>query len=136
MNTTAPTTPVPRTRPIGDWLTVRRDHAADVAVVHIAGEVDLCSSDAVSTAANAALDEHPAGLVIDLLEVEFCGCSGLSALVDADEHARRAHKPLLLVCRGRVVQRPLELTGLLERFRIHDSVPQAVRSLRHLALAG
>ncbi|WP_116047756.1 STAS domain-containing protein [Amycolatopsis palatopharyngis] len=136
MDTTAPVPPALRPARTEEWLTVRRAKSAGVAIVQVIGEVDLCTSDTVSTNVTSALTEHPSGLVIDLLEVTFCGCSGLNALVAADDRARRSRKPLSLVCAGRTVLRPLELTGLAGRFRIHESVPQAVRSLRHLSLAG
>ncbi|SFB19327.1 anti-anti-sigma factor [Amycolatopsis marina] len=136
MDTTTPTTSVPGSARAEEWLTVRRAKSADVGIVQIIGEVDLCTSGTVSSAVSSALGEHPSGLVIDLLGVTFCGCSGLTVLVDADEQARRSRKPLSLACTGRVVLRPLALTGLTERFRICETVPQAVQSLRQLSLAG
>lgn len=110
-------------------LSVRALRVGDVAVVDVDGEVDLITSTTVGNATDDALESAPAGLVLDLAGVTFCACAGLTVLLDAAERARIARVPLRLVCTGRVILRPLQLTGLVGQFQIHPDLDAALEDL-------
>jgi anti-sigma B factor antagonist len=110
-------------------LSVRARHVGDVAVVDVDGEVDLITSTTVCSATDDALESAPSGLVLDLTGVTFCGCAGLTVLLDTADKARNAGIPLRLVCAGRVILRPLHLTGLVDQFQIQPNLDAALQNV-------
>src|SRR3712207_8270473 len=69
----------------------------DIAVVHVAGEVDMYSVEPFGQAVHNELAARPAGVVINLLDVSFCGSSGLH--VRSEEHTSELQSRQYLVCR-------------------------------------
>src|SRR5689334_374851 len=102
-------------RPI---LSVTTSHQARIAVVHVAGEVDMSSVEPLESAVRHELTARPPGLVMDLLDVVFWGSSGLRVLIQAREQAEPASTRLRVVATAPAVLRPLELSGLAELFDV------------------
>ncbi len=71
----------------GAWCSCELDFepgpAGRIAVVRVAGEIDLVSLPSVGSALDAALDQHPADLVVDMAGVGFCGVRGFALLATA-----------------------------------------------------
>ncbi|RSM87918.1 anti-sigma factor antagonist [Kibdelosporangium aridum] len=107
-------------------IAVTTSRIGEVAVVHVAGEVDMSSVAPFATAVRRELDTRPTGLVMDLLDVDFCGSAGLNVLVQARNHADSTHTGVHLVATRPAVLRPLEIMGLTQLFAVHLSVSAAV----------
>jgi anti-anti-sigma factor len=97
-----------------------------VTVVHISGEIDMTSRDAVERVLNRTVDNRPEAVVVDLSAVTFFGSSGLQMLAEARAHATAHEVPLRLVASSRKVLRPLEITGMTTLFAVYASVTEAV----------
>ncbi|MFI9383417.1 STAS domain-containing protein [Kutzneria sp. NPDC052558] len=106
------------------------DTLGPVSVVHVSGEVDMTSRDAVERVLTRTVDGRPEAVVIDLSEVTFFGSSGLQMLAEARVHAAAVHVPLFLVATTRRVLRPLEITGLTMAFTVYATVADAVSADR------
>ncbi|MEU8927995.1 STAS domain-containing protein [Kitasatospora sp. NPDC048545] len=86
-------------------------------VVRAGGEIDLDTAPYLRRALAAALESHRE-VVLDLSEVTFMDCAGLSALVRARNQADRCGGRLILRGAGRSVVRLLKLTGLYRRLAV------------------
>src|SRR3954467_12346158 len=67
-------------------------------VVRVAGEVDLATVPALTSAADAALEAGALELWIDLTPTSFMDSSGLHALLDADARASALNRRLAVIC--------------------------------------
>ena len=95
--------------------------------VRVSGEVDLSSARGLTEALRATLDTPDLlAVVLDLTQVRFLSAAGLTALVRTLERAAELAVELHLVAGHRPVLRPLEVTGLLPRFRLHASATAAL----------
>lgn len=112
--------------------TWRVAHAArDALVVEVAGEIDLYTVDRFRTAVAAGFDQLHDGevLVIDLTDVTFLSSTGLQALVEVTQAARRRRQPLrIVVDHTRPVIRPLKLTGLDDVLALFNTIDDALRA--------
>lgn len=106
-----------------------KEQSDDIAVVHLAGELDLVTTHILQERLWPLLDQPRRAVLLDLSEVTFLGSTGLADLVNAKERAGRSGIRLLLVASGRPVLRPLEATGLLSMFPVHHSVDAALAEL-------
>lgn len=102
------------------------DTLGPVSVVHVSGEIDMTSRDAVERVLTRAVDSRPETVVVDLSDVTFFGSSGLQMLAEARAHAAANQVTLRLVASSRRVLRPLEITGMTMAFRVYASVAEAV----------
>jgi anti-sigma B factor antagonist len=94
------------------YLRVLSEHYGQRSVMRLAGELDICGRDRLRHAISCVLEHHPAILVVDLSELSFTDCAGLSVLIWA--HKRLAERGDSLIVTGQqpTVQRLLHLTGL------------------------
>ena len=100
------------------------ERRAEGAVVHLAGELDLHSADAVRETLLALADERPACLVLDLAEVDFLDSTVLGVLVETRSRLRPGGR-LLLVAPGLETTRALQISGLDRHLPVHASVEDA-----------
>ncbi len=61
-------------------LDIETGPAGSIAVLHLAGDIDMLTLPLVCAALITALDARPADLVVDLSEVRFCGVRGFVLL--------------------------------------------------------
>lgn len=99
--------------------------ADDVAVVRVAGEVDMVTAPALENQVVSLVGERPRLLVIDLTEVRFFSSAGLAVLALAHREADEGTQ-LRVVANDPAVLRPLELTGLTEDLSIQSSLEAAI----------
>ena len=101
-----------------------------VVLTRVFGEIDLNVVDDLRTALSTALalTTEPFPLVIDLSGVTFLSSAGLNELVTLDQRARERGVELRLVAARREVLRPLDLTGLRDRFDIRATPEDALVS--------
>jgi anti-sigma B factor antagonist len=87
----------------------------DCFVVAIHGEIDLASAAALEDAAREALASAAPQIVVDLGACRFMDSTGLSALVRLNRRVTRdIHRDLLILPGPRIVQRAIEVSGLID----------------------
>ncbi|WP_299538761.1 STAS domain-containing protein [uncultured Streptomyces sp.] len=84
----------------------------DVARVILAGELDMDTASHVREAVAVCLRERPARLCLDLTDVSFCDCAGLSALLDARSSALAVDARFAVEGVGTQVARLFSLIGI------------------------
>jgi anti-sigma B factor antagonist len=97
-----------------------------VAVLRLAGDVDVSQSLAVRDAVGAAI-ETGTPVVVDLSGVRFIDSSGIGILVTAH---RRAPEAFAVAGAVEAVRRALELTRTDRILRLFDSVDEAVAAVK------
>ncbi|KOV84069.1 hypothetical protein ADL03_18720 [Nocardia sp. NRRL S-836] len=111
-------------------LTVRADEVAGVVVVAVEGEIDADTADVVLDALRLGFETAGPALVADLTGVSFFGSTGISTLITAHELADEHGMDFHVVAPHRAVKRPLQVTGVADVLRLHDSVPEALTALK------
>lgn len=106
--------------------TVDRD---GIAIVVVAGEIDMVTEDSPLHQALDAVRRGPAGLVIDLGAVSFFGSSGINMVLNVWRHAVSGSVPLAVVG-GRTVSRPLEMSGASAVLSLHPTLVEALAAVR------
>jgi anti-anti-sigma factor len=88
-----------------------------VARVAVAGDLEHGTVAVLGDHLHAIIsDYHPATIEVDLTDVTFLGCAGVSMLVQARNVAEQNSCSLRLSQPQPIVRRVLHLTGLLEGF--------------------
>ncbi len=90
-----------------------------VAVVEVAGEVDLYTSPRLRDLLFDAIQGGAAHVVVDLADVSFIDSSGLGVLVSSARTLGSRDELITIVCGPGVVARALEITGLGSVFAIY-----------------
>ncbi|MGH3782518.1 MAG: STAS domain-containing protein [Pseudonocardiaceae bacterium] len=143
--TDQPATPSETTAPGGDGsaadlalgtlgqllgLTVAQP-AVGTRVVAVDGELDALTAPVLEACVREQLAAAPAHLILDLQPVSFLGSSGLSCLLHARELAEQTTGTQLHLAGlvTRVVARPLQVTGLAERFDTYPTLAEALAAL-------
>ena len=102
---------------------------SDVTIVLLSGRLDMETADADSPALEQALQQSPAGVVVDMGAVGFISSSGLRMLIAAHQSAQEAGKPLALVRAQPSVYKIFKVSALDAMFRFFDDEAQAVQTL-------
>lgn len=120
------TTNSPVTQPAQPSIDASRPSLRIVRVA-VVGEIDLSTSDLLRVRLLDALSApHPHRIEVDLAEVTFLDCSGVTVLVTLRHAAARAGCRLRITNPQPIVRRVLDLTGLLEVFTAgFDEAPLA-----------
>ncbi|MDH6118936.1 STAS domain-containing protein [Kitasatospora sp. GAS204B] len=84
------------------------------ALVALVGEVDHDGADALRHAMATALNDHPAGLEVDLEGLSFCDCAGLNVLLWAGRRAAASGCAVRVSSVSPQVSRLIDLTGTRE----------------------
>ena len=111
---------------VADSCAIDTGLVGGVAVVHIAGVVDMTTVPMVKAELMRAVMGDTTGVVVDLTNVGFLACAGLRMLVETRDMARACQIGLRFAVRSRAVLRPMEITGLLAGFLVHRSVGSAL----------
>ena len=104
-------------------------------VVALRGEIDKTHDAWLARALSAAVAPG-SRVIVDLQELAFIDCSGLSAMVSAWKQARQAGGDLRLAAPQRPVLRLLCLTGLTGLLPVFASVDQATNGNGRSPAAG
>ena len=100
----------------------------NVPVLEVSGEVDLATASQLREAADGLIARSAGLVVIDLSQVSFLDSSGLSVLDEMQQRAAAADGRIALVCPQQRIVRLLEITGLTDRFAIHNTPEGAADS--------
>ena len=104
---------IPKAPRVG-YLAVDVERSGRAASVLLKGELDLGSGHLVSEALLKLEDEPADPLVIDMSEVSFLDCSGLSVLLGAYNRALRDDRKVRIVNVRPAVRKIFNLTGCRE----------------------
>jgi anti-anti-sigma factor len=96
-----------------------------VAVVAVSGVVDMLTSPQLETAIDSALEQKPAGVVIDFTDVEFLASAGMGVLVAAHDKAG-SDVAISVVADGPATSRPLKLVGIAEIVSLYPNLDEAL----------
>ena len=98
--------------PVSSYLTITIHHCGRRSVLRLHGELDASAENRLRSAIGNALNRSPELVVVDLSELAFMDCSGLSVLVWAHRRLAEQERQLLITGAQPVVQRLVRLTGL------------------------
>jgi anti-sigma B factor antagonist len=99
-----------------------------LVVVAVTGEVDALSAPQLSAAIGVALAGSPAGLIVDLSQVDFLASAGLGLLIAThDEVTPNAR--FGVVADGVAVRRPITVLGLDSVITLYRTVEDALGDL-------
>jgi anti-anti-sigma factor len=111
-------------------MKLRLDRRSDeVAVVRLAGQLDLFAAADVKQRLVAAVDGGHRRLVLDLAEVSFVDSSGLGTLIGALKAARQAGGDLRIARPAEQARVVLELTTLDRVLHPYATVEEALAGL-------
>lgn len=103
--------------------------SSDVRIVQLSGRLDMQATQADSPAVQQALEESPAGIIIDMEAVNFLSSSGLRMLVAVHQKAQGAEKKLALVRVQPSIYKIFKVSALDGMFRFFESEREAVGAL-------
>ncbi len=107
--------------------TVEQTWSGRIAVLSVAGALDMLTADTLQGAVDAALGAQPSALIVDLTAVEFLGSAGMSVLISTSD-ATGVDLPFAVVAHGPATARPLALTGITEIIAVYATLPDALLS--------
>lgn len=101
---------------LDELLWMQRTVEGHSVVVRAGGELDILTAPRLSGQLDLAeaIVVPPAPVILDLTGLTFLGSAGLSVLMDHHRRCAALGSRLEIVPGGRVVTRPLEVTGLSE----------------------
>ena len=111
----------------GDF-TANEQWVDGVVVVSVGGSVDMLSAPWLTEAIDSALAKRPAGMIVDLSNVDFLASAGISILVSAHGNADHSGR-FGVVADGPATYRPLTLMGLDEVIPLYRSLDDALDGL-------
>ena len=97
-----------------------------VAVVAASGDLDMLTAPQLKDAVDAALGKDPAGLIVDLTQVDFLGSAGMQVLMEAHNHVDGTDTRFAVVADGPATSRPLKITGIADLIDMYSSVEVAL----------
>ena len=100
-----------------------------VAVIALAGEVDVYTSPRVKQEIVNLLNSDVTRMVVDLTGVEYLDSTGLGVLIGGLKRARERDGDLKLICDNVRILRIFEITGLTKIFDIVPTEAEAVARL-------
>jgi anti-anti-sigma factor len=103
--------------------------SGQVAVVTVAGEIDITNAEGLRDALLSALNAGAAGLIADLTATTFLDSAGIAALVRASRRATATEAALRLAVTAPPVLRVLSLVGLDRLIEVYPSLADAMASL-------
>lgn len=117
------------TKPAPDGLSVERSDHGTVAVLRVAGEIDILTSPYLAQAVGQVYGTGVTHVVLDLTEVPFLSSAGLSVLVDHHARGKRDGIGLSVVATQRATLRAIQMTALDRIFPLHTTVDDAMAAI-------
>jgi anti-sigma B factor antagonist len=102
----------------------------DVAVVILAGEVDLYTAPRFREVLLQSIDDGAEHVVIDLTDVSFIDSTALGVLVSGGKRLQQTAGRLAIGCPDEKIRRILEITGLDTVFAVYPTREAAVEAQR------
>ena len=105
-------------------IEVHRTDEPPAIRIALAGELDIATLEEAEHEIFAAVDEHPATLVLDLSGLSFIDSTGLRLILTADARARAAGGRLALIPGPEPVHRVFRLALLEDRLEFQRPASQ------------
>lgn len=99
-----------------------------VAVVSVSGEIDMLTAPQLEKGIRAAVAQSPAGLVVDLTDVEFFASAGMGVLVAVHDEVSPGIR-FCVVAEGPATSRPLKLVGISDLVTLYPTREEALSAL-------
>ncbi len=112
--------------PASDGFSVDVHEHGDARVLTVAGDVDVATAGAFRDKAAEVLEAGACDLVVDLDRVDFLDSTGLGVLVAIHRRATRQGGSMSVVCNNPTCMLVINVAGLNQVMRFHDSVEAAV----------
>lgn len=109
-------------------LTVSTELHGEVAVIAVAGELDMATAPTLLNEVGRLVDAGRNCLVLDLTDVSFCDSTGLSIFVRARNRFAATGGEVRLAAPRRAVRRLLEVSGLIGVLPTYPTVVDALGS--------
>jgi anti-sigma B factor antagonist len=100
-----------------------------VAIISVAGEVDIFTAPELKTALSATIDGGAREIVIDLSETRFMDSTALGVLIGAVKKLRPVNGHLAIVNTEPSTTKTFAITGLDRIFTIVKTRPEAIAAL-------
>ena len=101
-----------------------------IVVLSVRDAVDMLSAPQLAEAICDALETAPAGLIVDLTEVDFLASVGMSVLMAAQEAADAMSVPFGVVAQGAATSRPIRLLGIDAILTLYPTLGDVLRDFR------
>ncbi|OBF29436.1 hypothetical protein A5724_25685 [Mycobacterium sp. ACS1612] len=109
---------------------IRESWIDRIVVLSVCDAVDLLSAARFTEAIGDALAKTPAGIIVDLTDVNFLASIGMSVLVEAREQASCISARFGVVAEGAATRRPLKLLGIDAIVPLYATLDDALRNFR------
>jgi anti-sigma B factor antagonist len=109
---------------------IRESWIDRIVVLSVCDAVDVFSAPRFTKAICDALAKAPAGVIVDLTEVNFLASIGMSVLVDAREQANAISARFGIVAEGAATSRPIKLLGVDAIVPLYATLDDALRNFR------
>jgi anti-sigma B factor antagonist len=110
-----------------DGFVVRESWIDRVVVLSVRDALDMLTAPRLTEAIRDALAKAPAGLIVDLSEVNFLASVGMTVLAAAQQEAG-ASAGFGVVAHGPGTSRPIKLLGLDAMLALYPTVDDALRA--------
>lgn len=97
-------------------------------MVAASGELDMLTAPQLRDAVQSALGKEPAGLIVDLTQVDFLGSAGMQVLMEAHNQTDGADTRFAVVADGPATSRPLKITGIADLIDLFPSLDVALEN--------
>lgn len=110
--------------------TLRIDDEGAVRIAHVGGELEVSSVGPLRDRMLSAVENHDAGLIIDLSDVGYVDSAGVNLLFEIAERLTVRQLAFAIVYpEGGVVERVFMLVNLAAVAEVHHSVDEAARAI-------
>lgn len=99
-----------------------------VVVVAAVGAVDMLTAPQLQEVIDAVAERKPAGLIIDMTEVDFLGSAGMQVLMVTRNRLYKDTR-LAVVADGPATSRPLKITGVADYIDLFSTLDVALKNL-------
>ena len=103
--------------------------SAGVCLVRLSGRLDMEATEADSPVLQTALNESPAGVIVEMEAVTFISSSSMRMLIATQQNAQAAGKKLAIVRAKPLVYKIFKVAGLSDVFCFFETEAEAVDSL-------
>jgi len=109
---------------------VRESWNDRIVILSVRDAVDMLSAPELTEAIRDALNKEPAGLIVDLTDVNFLASVGMSILIAAQEAADALSLRFGVVAHGAATSRPITLLGIDTILTLYPTLGDGLRDLR------
>jgi anti-anti-sigma factor len=109
---------------------IRESWIGRIVVLSVRNAVDLLSAPRLTKTIGDALAKAPAGVIVDLTQVDFLASIGMTVLVEARQQAGAISAGFGVVAEGAATSRPIKLLGLDAIVPLYATLDDALHDFR------